>query len=311
MEGTWNQRLTGPKPSSTSHPVPSAMVEWALVAVLGSLFFWGLARGTTICLSVCVPGLLPYLAEKPRGPWDGARFGALLCLPRLLIFTGIGIAWGAISYAIFSSAAFEDAAIWMYVVGYTILGVIIVVVGLGMFLKAARDKEDLRQSKLRAAEAPDGIDPEADSAECEGPADKASHKAARSITGWLLRFVPGSDKGERTFVLLWGSILGFTCLLEVSILEIAILGGAAANLAQGTVYAALTGGLAMFLFALGASIPLIISSAAFAAYIDRVETQEKLVSLRVTGSLVMVLIGGMLIYRYLVTLANLLASGEV
>jgi hypothetical protein len=295
------------------------MVGWELVVVLGALFFWGLARGTTICLSVCVPGLLPYLAEKPRGPWDGARFGALLCAPRLLIFTLIGVAWGAISYAIFSSSAFEDAAIWMYVVGYTILGVIIVVVGMGMFLKAARDKEDLRQSKLRAAEASDGIDPQAPAttsaqgamAECEGPEDKASHKAARSITGWLLRFVPGSDKGERTFVLLWGSILGFTCLLEVSILEVAILGGAAAGLAEGTLYAAMAGGTAMFLFALGASIPIIISAAAFAAYIDRVETQERLISLRVTGSLVMVMIGGLLVYRYLIMLASLLANGEV
>lgn len=287
--------------------------------MLGSLFFWGLARGTTICLSVCVPGLLPYLAEKPRRASDGARFGLLLCLPRLLIFTVIGIAWGAISYAIFSSATFEDAAIWLYVVGYTALGMLIIVVGIGMFLKAARDKEDLRQARLSEAEASDGPDPEAPTvrsaeeamAECEGPADKGSHRAARSITGWLLRFVPASSRGERTFVLLWGSILGFTCLLEVSILEIAILGGAAANLAEGTLYAALTGGVAMFLFALGASIPIIISAAAFAAYIDQVETQERLISLRVTGSLVMVLIGGMLVYRYLVLLAALLSSGEV
>jgi len=294
------------------------MVDWMLVAVLGSLFFWGLARGTTICLSVCVPGLLPYLAEKPRGPWGGAKFGILLCLPRLLIFTVIGIVWGAVSYAIFSSATFEDAAIWMYVIGYIALGVVIVVVGLGMFLKAARDKEDLRQAKLRAAEAPAAEEraPMAASAEqamaeCEGPVDKPSHKAARSITGWLLRFVPGTNKGERTYVLLWGSILGFTCLLEVSILEIAILGGAAANLAEGTLYAALTGGVAMFLFALGASIPIIIAAAAFAAYIDRVETQERLISLRVTGSLVMVMIGSLLVYRHLLMLAALLQGGEV
>lgn len=121
------------------------MAEWALAAVLGSLFFWGLARGTTVCLSVCVPGLLPYLAERPRGAAGGARFGLLLCLPRLAIFTVIGLVWGAVSYAIFSSSAFEDAAIWMYTVGYTALGGIIVVVGLGMFLKAAREKDDLRK----------------------------------------------------------------------------------------------------------------------------------------------------------------------
>lgn len=294
------------------------MVDWTLVAVLGSLLFWGLARGTTICLSVCVPGLLPYLAERPRTAWGGARFGMLLCTPRLLIFTAIGVAWGALSYAIFSSAAFEDAAVWLYVVGYTAMGAIIVVVGIGMFLKAARDKEDLRQARLRAAEAPGGegevppLDPGPgeEGPPCEGAGDRAGHRVARSIAGWLLRFVPGSDRGERTFVLLWGSILGFTCLLEVSILEVAILGGAAANLAEGTLYAAVTGGVAMFLFALGASIPIIVSAAAFAAYIDRVETRDRLISLRVTGSLVMVLIGGMLVYDHLHELALLLSGGS-
>ncbi len=298
------------------------MTDWALVAVLASLFFWGLIRGTTVCLSICVPGLLPYLAEKPRGAWGGAKFGLLLCLPRLVIFTVIGFIWGAVSYAIFSSAAFEDAAIWMYVVGYMVLGAIIVVMGLGMFVKAAKAKDELRKERERAMEeTPSGQSPaggtpaslaQAKAAEdCEGPSSERAHKASRSITNMLLRFVPASSRGERTFVLVWGSILGLTCMLEVSILEIAILGGAAANLAEGTLNAALLGGLAMFLFALGATVPMVIASAGFAAYIDRVETQDKMISIRVTGSLVMVLIGGMLFIRYLFLLLALLAEGEV
>lgn len=296
------------------------MTDWALVAILGSMFFWGLARGTTICLSICVPGLLPYLAEKPRGAWGGAKFGMLLCLPRMLIFTVIGFIWGAISYAIFSSKAFEDAAVWIYAIGYTLMGAIIVIVGLGMFLKAAKEKDELRKAREAAEEAkatgtkgevpsPDG--PVAALEQCAVPPDDRKHRASRSITGWLLRFVPESKKGERTFVLLWGSILGLTCLLEVSILEVAIMGGAAANLAEGTLNAALAGGLAMFLFALGATIPVVVSAAAFAAYVDRVETEDKLISLRVTGSLVMVLIGGMLFIRYLFLVIALLQDGEV
>jgi hypothetical protein len=304
------------------------MTDWALVAVLASLFFWGLVRGTTICLSICVPGLLPYLAEKPRGAWGGAKFGLLLCLPRLVIFTIIGFIWGAVSYTIFSSAAFEDAAIWIYVVGYMVLGGIIVVMGLGMFVKAAKAKDELRKERERERameETPsdqgtsDGIpvgtpatSAQAVPAEdCEGPSSERAHKASMSITNTLLRFVPASSRGERTFVLVWGSILGLTCMLEVSLLEITVLGGAAANLAEGTLNAALVGGLAMFLFALGATIPMVISSAAFAAYIDRVETQDKMISIRVTGSLVMVLIGGMLFIRYLFLLIALLESGEV
>jgi hypothetical protein len=298
------------------------MTDWALVAVLATLFFWGLVRGTTVCLSVCVPGLLPYLAEKPRGAWGGAKFGLLLCLPRLVIFTVIGLIWGAVSYTLFASAAFEDAAVWIYVVGYMVLGAIIVVMGLGMFVKAAKAKDELRKERERAmAEAPSGqgtpsgvpagLEQAAAPEECETPSSERAHRHSRSITNMLLRFVPASSRGERTFILLWGSILGFTCMIEVSILEITILGGAAANLAEGTLNAAFLGGLAMFLFALGATVPMVISSAAFAAYIDRVETQDKMISIRVTGSLVMVLIGGMLFIRYLFLLIALLQSGEV
>ncbi len=298
------------------------MTDWALVAVLASLFFWGLIRGTTVCLSICVPGLLPYLAEKPRGAWGGAKFGLLLCLPRLVIFTVIGFIWGAVSYTLFSSAAFEDAAVWIYIVGYMVLGAIIVVMGLGMFVKAAKAKDELRKERKRAMEmthtdqsTPDGIPATMDQApsaeECEVPSSERAHKASMSITNTLLRFVPESGRGERTFVLVWGSILGLTCMLEVSILEITILGSAAANLAEGTLNAALVGGLAMFLFALGATIPMVIASAGFAAYIDRVETQDQMISIRVTGSLVMVLIGGILFIRYLFLLIAILEGGEV
>ncbi|NOQ54163.1 MAG: hypothetical protein GQ558_06125, partial [Thermoplasmata archaeon] len=60
-----------------------------------------------------------------------------------------------------------------------------------------------------------------------------------------------------------------------------------------------------------ATVPMVIASAGLAAYIDRVETQDKMISIRVTGSLVMVLIGGMLFIRYLFLLLALLAEGEV
>jgi hypothetical protein len=297
------------------------MTAWELVAVVGGLFFLGLVRGTTVCVSICVPGLLPYLAERPRNAKEGAWFGILLCLPRLLIFAGIGLVWGAASYTILNTSTFDDFAQWMSVVGYMVLGLVIMVLGLGMFLKAAREKEDLRQERLREADGVPTGDREVDGKvdEEEAPADgpsiptecgpvehKARHKMARALSSALLRFVPASTRSERAFVLLWGSILGFTCLIEVSILELGLLGGAAAGQANATLTAALMGAVAMAVFAAGASVPVVIASSAFAAYVDRVKTREKLISLRVTGSLVMVMIGGMLFLRYLaVTLALL------
>ena len=296
------------------------MVAWELVAVIGSLFFLGLVRGTAVCVSVCVPGLLPYLAERPRGARGGALFGLVLCLPRLVIFGGIGLVWGAVSFTIFNEA-FERQAIWVSVAGYMVLGLIIAILGLAMFLKAAREKEDLRQERLgEAGAAKDArstgvveevaeVGPSTPTPEVECAANEKTgrHRAARALSTVLLRFMPESSRSERTFLLLWGSILGFTCLIEVSVLELGALGAVAADFGNATVGAALLGALAMVAFAAGATIPVVVASSAFAAYVDRVEAREKLVSLRVTGSLVMVMIGALLFFRSL-TEALLLAG---
>jgi hypothetical protein len=288
------------------------MVAWELVAVIGSLFFLGLVRGTAVCVSVCVPGLLPYLAERPRGAMGGALFGLVLCLPRLVIFAGIGLVWGALSFTIFNEA-FEHQALWVSVTGYMVLGLVIAVLGLGMFLKAAREKEDLRQERLRemggakaagsagrvakgALAGPSTPGPEVECASTEGG---GRHRAARALSTVLLRLVPESSRSERTFLLLWGSILGFTCLIEVSVLELGALGAVAADFGNATMGAALLGGLAMVVFAAGATVPVVVASSAFAAYVDRVDARDKLISLRVTGSLVMVMIGVLLFVRSL------------
>jgi hypothetical protein len=278
------------------------MAQWELISVFTLALFWGLARGTTVCVSICVPGLLPYLADKPRSAKEGAVFGAVLCLPRLVIFAIIGLAWGAISYTIFRSEAFESTAVWMNVLGYMVLGAIIMVLGSGLFLKAAREKEDIRQEKLAKAGVsrgdPDTTPKPVPETECLEPKKPGRHRLASTVSSALLRFVPKTNRSERTFLLIWGSILGFACLLEVSILEIGVLGPAAASQANATLVAAGLGALVMTLFAVGASIPIIIASASFAAYVDRVKTRERLVSIRVTGSLVMVMIGFLLFLRY-------------
>jgi hypothetical protein len=284
------------------------MTSWELAAVLGSLFFLGLIRGTVVCVSICVPGLLPYLAEKPRGAMDGAKFGLILCIPRLLIFAGIGLVWGALSFVLFGQA-FEDNALLISIYGYMVLGLIIAALGMGMFLKGAREKDDLRKERLRLAEEGDPedirmgqIEPnnhheDLDLPECVTPERRHRHRAANALSSIMLRVVPESNRSERTFLLIWGSILGFTCLIEVSVLELGAMGVLAAQFGNATVGAALLGALAMVVFAVGATVPVVVASSAFAAYVDRVTAQEKLLSLRITGSIVMILIGTILFIR--------------
>jgi len=262
-----------------------------LAAVVASAFVWGMARGTAVCMAVCVPGMLPYIAESPRGARGGAAFGALLCAPRLLIFAALGLVWGVASYTVLSSEAFERAALWTHVVGYIVLGAVIAVIGSGLFLRAAREKDRLRRARIAAA---GGV--------VEGmPAGKDQPVAEGSpgaLSSALLRFVPSTRRGERAYVLLWGSILGVACLLEVSVLELGVLGTASGGVAGGTAAAAALGGLAMLAFGAGSSVPVVLASAGFAAYVDTRRTREQLVSLRVTGALVMVAIGLLLVVRY-------------
>jgi len=266
-------------------------MSWlALAAVVASAFAWGLARGTAVCLSVCVPGMLPYLTERPGGARRGLAFGAMLCAPRLLIFAVLGLVWGAASYAVFQTDAFERAAQWLYVGGYLVLGAVIALVGAALFLRAARDKDTLRRSRLAGA-----------GAAAPPPVDDRHG----SLTAMIMRLVPASVRGERAFVLLWGSILGFACLLEVSVIELGVLGTVSGTVATATAAAAALGAAVMTAFAAGASVPVIVASAGFAAYVDRVRTEERLVSLRVTASLMMVVMGLVLLLRYSLLLAAL------
>jgi cytochrome c biogenesis protein CcdA len=121
----------------------------------------------------------------------------------------------------------------------------------------------------------------------------------------IMRLVPASVRGERAFVLLWGSILGFACLLEVSVIELGVLGTVSGTVATATAAAAALGAAVMTAFAAGASVPVIVASAGVAAYVDRVRTEERLVSLRVTASLMMVVMGLVLLLRYSLLLAAL------
>ena len=139
--------------------------------------------------------------------------------------------WGAVSFTIFNEA-FERNALWVSVGGYMVLGIIIAALGLGMFLKAAREKEDLRQERSSEVEGPEV-------GECPSTESPKRHRAAHAFSTMMLRFVPGSPKSERSFLLLWGSILGFTCLIEVSVLELGILGAVAADFGNATAGAAI------------------------------------------------------------------------
>ena len=178
--------------------------------------------------------------------------------------------WGALSFTIFSEA-FEENALWVSVLGYMVLGLIIAALGMGMFLKAAKEKDELRKERLRIAdgsiEDPSSSEtPPANDApdlpnECATPQRPHRHRAARALSTILLKMVPESNRSERTFLLVWGSILGFTCLIEVSVLELGALGAVAAQFGNATIGAALLGALAMVVFAAGATVPVVVAQA--------------------------------------------------
>jgi putative Ca2+/H+ antiporter (TMEM165/GDT1 family) len=93
------------------------------------------------------------------------------------------------------------------------------------------------------------------------------------------------------FFLLWGSLLSFACLGEVIILEAAIIWTSIGVISDSQLQAIIYGGSAMFVLALGASIPLIIVATLSSSFRKYFSSVEKLESIRSIGGVVLIILG--------------------
>ncbi len=203
------------------------MLELAIVIL--TLFGYGLIRGTSTCATICAPALLPYVAMQEMNTRQAVKVGVLFNLPRVLVLTALGAVVGAASHTIFTNDAFNDSIIVTHGVAYSIIGLMLVLFGLHMLYTRSGTDEECKPRETK-------------------------HKKWRGRTPLLPKWAMGGNR----FVIIWGSVLSFACLLEIGLLETlavsTFLGGSSGEV----VGAALVGAGAMAAFAIGAAIPVIV-----------------------------------------------------
>jgi len=234
-----------------------------LAQVAGVLygFLWGLRRGASTCMALCVPVIIPMLVEE-RGDWrKGVKVALYYNTPRIVLLTLLGIAIGAGGYFIGSSLDQFSIGSTMWAAVYIAVGSLMITYGTYVFATASERLDDLREGET----------------ECE---DKALHP--------LLSKMGRAAPKSRTGLLLWGGIVSLACVGETVIAMETMFVGVFSGSAGSPIEGALVGGLAFFLFALGTAFPTLIVAGLSSRLADREKRKERLLQVeRIAGVLMM------------------------
>jgi hypothetical protein len=123
---------------------------------------------------------------------------------------------------------------------------------------------------------------------CKGNEPEKKH-------GWLYSKLSTKLTSPKTqpkyLFLIWGGILSIACLGEIIIIEGTLVTGAAALFGNEHLGATILGASAMFMFAIGATIPVVYVTIIGSTISQYIKTQEKLDSIKTIGAIIMIIIG--------------------
>lgn len=259
-----------------------------LALLLAYSFTWGLRKGSTICATVCAPGLIPYIAERRLDWKEGFKVGLIFNLPRILLLTAIGAIVGYVSFALLSNPDFENATVGIGIIAYFFVGILLLFYGIYTFTKAAEDRKKIK--KIQSGDMKGEGNQEED-------LNKACYPHTRAILFFTKKF--SKQKQEGFFLITWGSLLGMACIGETIIaFESALLGGVVASLGNDPFAAMLLGALVLFIFSIGAALPVILVTTTSGRFSDRIKTREILNKIQTIGSVVMIMIGLVLVFMF-------------
>ncbi len=252
----------------------------ALSSLVLIAFITGLVRGTAVCTFLCGPSLLSYTLSEGRDWKSGAVFAIKFNIGRIALITAVGALIGYFA-GILISGGFDMPLMTMLILGYFLVGVYSMILGIVLYRRARKRK----------------IDPECD---CK------SH--FKSIENLRMKH-PKLFANETIALMLLGLLMGVACLLEITLLDAVILGTASAVFgANFGIATGLTGAFTMFIFGLGSAIPMIVLNTS-AGYASSRVTPQKINSLVGIMAIALITMGFLLVLRQGMLLLLLAAAG--
>jgi sulfite exporter TauE/SafE len=222
-------------------------------------FVWGIRRGASTCMAMCVPVIIPALVEE-RGNWkNGVKIALLYNAPRIIVLTILGFAIGAGGYLIGAGLESFSVGSTVWAIVYIAVGCLMIAYGTYIFASSSERLDDLREGKV----------------ECE---EKSLHPILSKVR-------MATPKG-RLGLILWGGLVSLACVGETVIAMETMFVGVFSGNTGSPIEGAAVGGFAFFMFALGTAFPTLVIAGFSSRLADREKRRERLIQVeRVAGAL--------------------------
>jgi sulfite exporter TauE/SafE len=245
-----------------------------MLEIIALAFALGLKRGASACMALCVPSIIPAIADRKDGWRGGLKVALLFNLPRILVLTCLGAALGATGYALGSTFSASESYRYVWVFGYLAVGCAMLAYGAYTFAKATDKLADVEEGK-----------------ECE---EKLSHPILAR-----LRFVsPRSKSG----LLLWGSLVSLACLGETVLAMESAMVTFATSGSGSWLTGAEFGALAFFVFGLGAALPSVALAGFGGEMAQRGDRKTTMLKVERAAGVLMLAFGAILLFSILIIL---------
>ena len=113
--------------------------------LLGYAFLWGLRKGSTFCVALCMPALMPtitYLSSWKEGLKAGVKFN----IPRIFLLSTFGGLLGFILFKAKNTDILSDFSRFSFTTGYIIIGIFLAVLGLYSLINSIEEHEDIKDN---------------------------------------------------------------------------------------------------------------------------------------------------------------------
>jgi len=219
--------------------------------LLGYAFLWGLRKGSTFCVALCMPALMPtitYLSSWKEGLKAGVKFN----IPRIFLLSAFGGLLGFILFKAKNTDILSDFSRFSFTTGYIIIGIFLAVLGLYSLINSIEEHEDIK--------------------------DNVCHP--------LFRFLKRDD-----YPFMTGLIFSIVCVGESAIaLETFVLTGSVALFNDSLFSAIILGIGIMFIFSIGLALPTVLFSIA-GSHLSEKSGKKILNKVRVVSSILMITFG--------------------